>query len=202
MGIGAAINFARRVSYSFLAVLLLLLAGGSSLTVIEDWHNQNAPQRHYKKLMIIGIANDENLRRLAENVIVDEMGRNGVTAVASYTLIKEVSNEKRDDIVKAVRSAGADAVLTLRAISRGDTTVTRSGEGGGIYGTAMNAGGVNVASAKSYALATLQTNVYDSATTELVWSATIKTYDAENEVRVSRDLAKFFVERLRRDGLL
>ncbi len=202
MGIAAVINVTRRSLCSLMAAMLFLLAGCSSLTVTEDWHNRNMSARHYKKLMILGITHNENLRTLAENVLVDEMGRSGVMAVASHTFIKEIDNAKRDDVVAAVQTAGADAVLTLRAISTGDTTVTRSGQNDGIYGTAMNVGGVSVAGAKDYSLATLQTNLYDSATAELVWSATIKTFDAENEARVSRELGRFFVERLRRDGLL
>ena len=138
------VTSARRASYSLLVAMLVLLSGCSSLTVVEDWHNQNAAARHYKKLMILGIAHDENLREMAENIIVDEMGRNGVMAVASHTLVKDIDNAKRDDVVTAVRATGADAVLTIRGISKGDTTVSRSGESGGIYGTATNVGGVNI----------------------------------------------------------
>ena len=141
MGNSAVGDFARRVSYSLLAAILVLLSGCSSLTVVEDWHNQNAAARHYKKLMILGIAHDENLREMAENIIVDEMERNGVMAVASHTMVKDIDNAKRDDVVTAVRSTGADAVLTIRGISKGDTTVSRPGESGGIYGTATNVGG-------------------------------------------------------------
>ncbi|HLO27289.1 MAG TPA: hypothetical protein VK187_14360 [Geobacteraceae bacterium] len=202
MGNNAVGDFARWASYFLPVAMLVVLSGCSSMTVVEDWKNQNAAPRHYKKLMILGIAHDENLRRTVESILVDEMGRNGVMAVASHTLVKDIDNAKRDDVVTAVRSAGADAVLTIRGISKGDTTVSRSGETGGIYGTAMNTGGTALQSAKSYSLATLQTNLYDSTTAELVWSATIKTYDAKNEARVSRDLGRFFVERLRRDGLL
>lgn len=202
MGNCAVGGFARRVSYSLLVAVLVLLSACSSLTVVEDWRNQGVAARHYKKLMIVGITIDENLREMAENILVDEMGRNGVMAVASHNLVKEIDKAKRDDVVAAVRSTGADAVLTLRAISKGDTTVSRSGESGGVYGTATNVGGVNIASAKGFSLATLQTNLYDSASAELVWSATIKTYDAKSEARVSRELGRFFVERLRRDGLL
>jgi hypothetical protein len=202
MGNSAVGDIVRRASYILLVAMLVMLSGCSSLNVVEDWHNQNAPARHYKKLMILGIAPDENLREMVENILVDEMRRSGVMAVASHTLVKDIDNAKRDDVVTAVRSAGADAVLTLRGVSKGDTTVSQSGQSGGVYGTAMNAGGTSLQSAKSYSLATLQTNLYDSATAELVWSATIKTYDAKNAARVSRDLGRFFVERLRRDGFL
>ena len=181
---------------------LLQLCGCSSISVVETWNNPARSGPRYQKLMIIGIAYDENLRSLAEDVMVDEMGRHGVTAVASHTLVKEIYTTKREDVVKAVHSAGADAVLTIRAIARGDTTVTQSGQSGGIYGTSTNVGGTVLEPARSYSLATLSANLYDSATAELVWSATIKTYDAERVARVSRDMARFFLENLRHDGFL
>ncbi len=185
-----------------LCASLLLTWGCTSIKVVETWSNPARSGPRFHKVMVVGIGHDENLRRTAENVLVDELERNGVAAVASHTLVKEIDQAKRDDVVAAVRATGADAVLTIRPLAKGDARVSRSGQSEGIYGTATNVGGVNVPSAKSYSLATLQTNLYDTATAGLVWSATVSTYDAQNPVRVSRDLGRFFVERLRHDGLL
>jgi hypothetical protein len=44
--------------------------------------------------------------------------------------------------------------------------------------------------------------LYDAATQELVWSSTIKTFDAEKEASMSRELGRFFLDSLRRDGLI
>lgn len=192
----------RRRACAALAAVSLLLGGCSSLNVLETWHNPAGTGHRYQKLLIVGIGHDENLRSLAENIIVDELGRNGVTAVASHTMVKEIDNAKRDDVVAAVRTVGADGVIAIRALAKGDTTVSRQGQSDGIYGTAMNSGGSLVPSAKDFALATLQTNLYDSASAELVWTATIKTFDAKDVARVSRELARFFVAQLRKDGLL
>jgi hypothetical protein len=188
--------------FCLLAACLVLLNGCSSIKVVETWNKPPVSGHRYTKLMIVGIAHDENLREMAENILVDEMGRSGVTAVASHTLVKEIDNAKREDVVAAVRSVGADAVLTIRAVAKGDTTVTQGGQSGGIYGTAMNDGGVVLQPATTYSLATLQSNLFDVATAEVVWSATIKTYDADRVARVSRDLARFFLENLRKDGFL
>ena len=192
---------ARKIALSFMAVALLLLTGCSSLTVVETWHKQAAPGRHYQKLMILGIANDENLRILFENIVVDEFGKNGVTAIASHTLVKVRDKVHRDDIVAAVRASGADAVITVRALSVGDTNVTQKGDPGTVYGTASS-GYLEMPGEKSYVRARLQTNLYDAGTAELVWTATIKTFDADREARVSREIARFYLERLRRDGFL
>ena len=195
-------NFSARLFVYCMLSASLLLSGCSSIKVVETWKNPPSSGHRYQKLLIVGVAHDENLRMMAENILVDELGRSGVTAVASHTLVKDIDNAKREDIVAAVRSAGADAVLSIRAVSRGDSRVTQGGQSGGIYGTATNTGGVNLQAATTYSLATLQSNLYDSATAELVWSATIKTYDADRVARVSRDLARFFLESLRRDGFL
>lgn len=189
-------------SLAALVAACLLLAGCSSIKVVETWNSPGKSGHRYHKLLIVGIGHDENLRATAENILVDELRRSGVTAVASHTLVKEIDSAKRDDIVAAVRTSGADAVLSIRAIARGDNRVSQDGQSGGIYGTATNVGGASLAAARSYALATLQTNLYDSASAELVWSATITTHDAERAARVSRDLASFFLESLKKDGFL
>ena len=198
-----SLNFSATLLMScLLSACLVLLCGCSSIKVVETWNNPAKAGQHYQKLMIVGIGHDESIRAMAENILVEELRRGGVAAVASHTLVKEIDDAKRDDIVAAVRSAGADAVLTIRPIAKGNTNVTQGGQSEGIYGTAGNVGGSYVPAAKTYSDATLQANLYDSATAELVWSATIATYDADRPSRVSRDLASFFLENLRRDGFL
>jgi hypothetical protein len=185
-----------------LAACLALLCGCSSIKVVETWNGPGPSAHRYQKIMIVGIGRDENARALIEDILAGELERGGVKAVASHTLVKNIDNARRDDVVAAVRTTGADAVLSLKVIGKGDTTVTQGGQSGGIYGTAGNVGGTLLPGARDYSLATVQTNLYDSATAALVWSATIKTYDAERPARVSRDLASFFLEKLRKEGLL
>ncbi len=180
----------------------LFLCGCSSINVVETWNKPAVAGHQYRKLMIVGIGHDEGIRAEAENILVEELRRGGVTAVASHTLVKEIDSAERDDIVTAVRSVGADGVLTIRPIARGNTNVTQGGKSGGIYGTATNVGGSPLAGTRTYDRATLQATLYDSATTGLVWSATIATYDAGRAARVSRDLAHFFLKKLRQDGFL
>ena len=193
---------AARLMSCLIFACLLPLSGCASIKVLETWNKPQVTGHHYQKLMIVGIGHDESIRAMVENILVDELRKNGVTAVVSHTLVKEIDSAKRDDIVAAVRTAGADAVLTIRPIAKGDTSVTQDGQSWGIYGTATNVGGTILPGARTYADAVIQTNLFDSATAELVWSATISTYDAERPARVSKDLARIILENLRRDGFL
>ena len=79
--------------------------------------------------------------------------------------------------------------------------MTQEGVAGAPFGTAAS-GYMNLAGSKDYLRAMLQTNLYDSETAELVWTATIDTFDAERIARVSRELAKFLANRLRQDGFI
>jgi hypothetical protein len=185
-----------------LLAVSLLMGGCSSIRVVETWNGPGQAGHRYQKLMIVGIGHDDNLRALAENVLVDELRRGGVAAVASNTMIREIDKAVRDDVVAAVRQAGADGVLAIRAVAKGDRTVTQDGRSEGIYGTATNVGGTVLAGARDYSLATLQTNLYDADTAALVWSATVRTFDAGQVDRVSRDLARFLLEQWRKDGRL
>ena len=145
--------------------------------------------------MILGIGRDEDIRKTFEYFVVDELRRHRIAAQASHTIIPDLAKTTRAEIVAAVRAAGCDAVLTTRAIAIGDSNVTQQGASGSVYGAGAR-------SSYDFLKATLQASLYDAETQELVWSSTIKTFDAREEVRVSRELGGFFFESLRRDGLL
>lgn len=182
---------------TLLLTACLLLSGCSSVKTIETWGNPSSSGQPYQKLMIVGMATNVNLRESVENTLVKEFRKNNILVIASHTLVKDFENAKRDDFVAAVNKAGTDAVITIRSISKGNPKITQGGQSGGIYGT-----GYSVPGGSNFSLATLQVNLYNSATEELVWTATISTDDAGNPARVSRDLAVFLLKNLQSGGFL
>lgn len=179
-------------------LLTTLFIGCTSLKVVETWH-KSAAQGHYKKLMILGIGNDETKRKLFEDIIVDELRRNMVTAVASHTILPDLDKTNRDGVVAAVKAAACDAVLTTRPLAVGDNTVSQQGADGSpgyIYGVKP------MTTQGNFLKATLQATLYDTRTEALVWSATLQTTDGDRLAKVSRDTGRFFFEALRKDGLL
>jgi len=185
--------------FCLIAIMPVMVGGCSSLKVMESWHKPAAQGHPYHKIMILGIGHDETVRKTFENIVVDELSRGLVSAVASHTILPDLDKTTREGVVAAVKTAGCDAVLTTRAMSVGDSTVTQQGPNGAVgvvYGAAP------VANRYDFLKATLQSSLFDAASAELVWTATVKTNDAEREARVSRDLAKFFLEQLRKDGFL
>lgn len=179
-------------------LMLLALTGCSSLKVVDTWHKP-ALQGQYKKIMILGIGNDETKRKLFENIVVDQLQQHMVTAVASHTILPDLDKTNRDGVVAAVHAARCDAVLTTRVLAIGDSTVSHQGANasvGYVYGASP------MTTYGDFLKATLQASLYDAKSEELVWSATVKTFDADRQAKVSRELGAFFFETLRRDGLL
>jgi hypothetical protein len=165
---------------------------------METWHKPAVQGHRYQKILILGIARDENVRSTFENLAADELSKQQVQAVPANTIIPVLNLDKaiRADIAAIVKSSGCDAVLTTRAMKVGESTVTQGGQSAYIYGA--NA----LSSHYDFKKATLQISLYDVATEALVWSATVTTSDGDATAKVSRDLGKFFFETLRRDGLL
>jgi hypothetical protein len=182
-----------------LAAIVLLISGGcSSLKVVETWHKPDVQGHRYQKILILGIARNENKRTLFENIVAAELGRHQVVAMPGNSVIPvlDMDNTTRAAIVAAVKASGCDAVLTTRAMAVGETNVTQKGQAGLVYGANM------ISSHYDFLRATLQASLYDVATEQLVWSSTITTFDADKEVRVSRELGRFFFDSLRSEGLL
>lgn len=189
---GRAINLT--ITCCLAATVLMSLGGCSSLNVVESWHKPAPLSRPYQKVMILGIFRDETLRQTFENLVVDEFSKQQIPAVASYTLVPDAAAISRDALVAAVRSSGCEAVLTTRPVEGGDKKVSQDGQG--------NVFGAGTKSSYGFNTASLQTNLYDTASQQLIWSATVKSFDAGKEARVSRELGRFFLEGLKRDGLL
>jgi len=186
------------VKFLLCGLLASLLTGCASLKVVETWHKP-AAQTH-TKLMILGIGSDETKRKLFEDIVVDELRRQMITAVASHTILPDLDKTNRAGVVAAVHAAGCDAVLTTRVLVKGDGTVTQSLPSGDALGYVYGASPQTTYG--DFLKATLQANLYHAKTEELVWSATFKTFDADRPAKVSRELGKFFFEALRKDGLI
>lgn len=182
-----------------LAFITLLATGGcSSINVMETWHKPAVQGHRYQKIMILGIARDENMRSTFENLAADELSKQQVVAVPANTIIPVLNMDKtsRTDIAALVKASGCDAVLTTRAMKVGESIVTQGGQSAYIYGANT------MSSHYDFKNATLQVSMFDVATEALVWSATVTTSEGDATAKVSRDLGKFFFESLRRDGLL
>jgi len=201
---------------NFLRMLLLFsvavaLPGCATVSVQKQWKDPAVAAKKYKKLLVVGIADRAQMRQVFEEVFAGEVGKKGVTGIASYTITGvEPVRPSRESVEEAVRKSGADGVITTRLV---DIKRNKSEQSGFImtYRGLTNAAGIPVTYA-SFASqpveitqsteAAIETNLFDSGTGMLVWSLTSDAVNPEGIITVTRDLSATVIEAMARDGLI
>ena len=179
---------------SLLLLLVFSLTGCASVAMVASWKEPSAPTISYKKILVVGITENRQMRQVFEEVLAGEMSNKGGSATAGYTITGIEAKQSREILEKAVDKTAADAVLTTRVTARKRATDTRSGfvmtDRGftnpylnsddvmpvdlyGFYGASVvsyatfDMKPVEVTSSTTF---TLETNLFDAVTGKLVWS--------------------------------
>jgi hypothetical protein len=200
-----------------LSGVILLLSSCANTKISQSWVEPNH-NKSYNDILIIGIGESEQSRRAYESYFADALRSNKIEALASYTLIK--SNEKidRNTVVKAIEGLEVDAVIVTHMVAVDEETVYRPstgyGYGGGGYYGGAHYGGLynyyphvnsyvhNPGYYTTHETYTLETNLYDVKSEELIWSARSRTFSPESVDEVIVDLTKLLIKDLEEKKLI
>ena len=200
----------------------ILLVSCANTKISQSWVEPDN-KKSYNDLLIIGIAQSEQSRRAYESYFVEELNAQGIESIASYKLIKSDEKIERDTVVKAIEGLDIDGVIITHMVAVEEETVYRStGAGygyGGYGGYGMGYGGAYYGGMYSYyphvnsyvnnpgyydtlETYTLETNLYDVKTEELVWSARTRSFAPESVDEVIVDLTKLLINDLADKNLI
>lgn len=161
-----------------------LFTACTTVSLENTWKSPEEPAGAYRRLLVVGIANDVNLRQTFENIFVETLRKQGVEAVPSHMLLPDLKKADRTQLQEAARQAGTDAVVITRGISRSErtnyqystgqlqhrTVVTQ--ESGPNSSTTVVMSAVGIAPRETeFEKASLQTNFFDAASASLRWSS-------------------------------
>jgi len=211
----ARVQFIKTVPLKRLLILCgaLLITSCANTKISQSWVESNH-KKAYNDILIIGIAESEQNRRAYESHFVEQLQKIGIEGEASYKLIK--SNEKIDraTITKAIKGLDIDAVIVTHVVGVDEETVYRPSMdympmyGGGYYGglysyyphvnTYVHRPGYYT----THETYTLETNLYDVESEELVWSARSRTFSPESVSEVIIDLTKLLINDLSEKNLI
>jgi hypothetical protein len=199
--------------------MALLVAACATTTVTGSWKNPDY-RGTIRKIYIVGIAKQETSRRIFE----DEFGRQlqpyGVTGIPSYKDLADVQNAGKETIAERVRENRADSVLLTRMVGKRTEEVVTPGRistysTGPYYGYPdpyyRNWGSYydrryetiyEPATVTQLQIATIEANLYDAATGELIWSAQLDTAVEANTQKLIADFVEVVTRELRRQGVL
>ncbi|MBT8469909.1 MAG: hypothetical protein KJN97_14290 [Deltaproteobacteria bacterium] len=181
-----------------LTVALCLLAACSKTTtsMSQSYRNPGYEQTVFKKLFVIGVAQDQESRQVFEDAFANAINEQGGSAEASWGHLPKTEQLTQDEVRSAVQAGGFDGVLITRLLavdkeqeytpaSSYNNPRTRFYAGGrGLYGQGFY-GFYGTTYAKVHepgyfetsTTIRVETNLYSLATDALVWTGQSATVD-------------------------
>jgi predicted phage gp36 major capsid-like protein len=193
-----------------------ILCSCASASIVDTWRNPTIRAARLQKVLVVSITKKDANRRVYEDMLINELAKRGVEAVAGYTVIPVSGKSEWTVLQKAVQQAAAQAVLTVQTIKVEQQITVQPGYVNtypghwypeafpvwdlyGYYGSMANYGPAYVS---TYDIATMQVNLFDAASGKLLWAATLESSEPEKVLSVGKDLARKVVESLAKEGLI
>ena len=189
----------------------------TSTQVISSYKDEKAPAKDYKKILVLGIfqQKDRGVKQETENQLANrlkELGYLAVTAMDEYGP-KEFEKVPEEQVADKLKSSGFDAVITTALLDKKNAQVYQQGtvryqpvgvrydRFGRYYSTVYD----RVYDPGYYTTSTdyiLETNLYDIATGNLVYSGQTQSYDPSSSSALANDNSKRIVQDLKNKGVL
>ena len=184
----------------FLLGLLACGCAGTRTQEVEVY--APPPSQPFTKFLVVGIHADGRVRRVFENAFVATLAGHGVEGVQSYRFIFEEQALNRPNVLRAVQESGADAVITVRVVAAAVQPPTaRPGQRENLEFDLFSANPERRLLPPRDKV-TLQTNVYQSATRQLVLTATSRVVSPESVETVGQELCQNTVEELAKEKFI
>ena len=199
--------------------IFLILSCGSSTETIGSWKSDNIPaERAYQKVFIAALTPNVNVRNSIENSLAAAAREKGVEVVTSHQVFPQQftseNQPSKEEILNKVKEQNARAIFTVALKDKesetryvpGSTTYAPMSHGYyGRFNTYYNTVYPVTYDPGYYTedkIYYLESNLYDTQTEELLWSAQSKTVNPSIVESFAKDYTKTIIKELVRDGVL
>ncbi len=197
-------------------ILTLILFGGCGDTSVTGvWKKSDFVGQPFQSILVVGLTKDESNKNIWEDIMADQLKQNDVNATTSMKCFPGDNDITKSEILNYVKDKGMDAVLVTRLVDtkqeKGYYPPTGSFYGGyyggprhgyynnfGTYYDTVYTPGYTT----TYTTVILETNLYDAASQELVWSMSSDTFDPTSTNRLAQSVSKKVVQSLQKDNLI
>lgn len=193
--------------------VILLVASCANTKISQSWVEPDN-KKVYNHLLVIGVAESQQNRRAYESLFVEQLREIGVQAEPSYKLIRSDQKFDRATISKATEGLNIDGVIVTHVLAVDEDTVYRPSMqyttmyGGGYYGGLytyyphVNTYVTSPGYYTTHQTYTIETNLYDVESEELIWSAHTRTFAPDSVDEVINDLTKLLIKDLQDKNLI
>lgn len=189
-----------------LTLTALVITACANTKPVGEWSNENFSGK-LNNILIIGVASRSTRRRIFEDKFVDGLAALKVNATPSYKLITSSLNLSRQDVENAIKGQNMGAVLVTRLAGIKEKEVYHQPDNQdenlsyfSYYDKALHQ--TNDGYYAQYRIITLETNLYDTKSGELVWSLQSETMDASQPRQIIEDQIKLTISTLAKRGLI
>jgi hypothetical protein len=191
--------------------IAVLAACGTVTKIPKTWRNPAHEGTPYQRVYVIGVAESNVNRRLFEDHFAAVLSGQGAVASPSYGALPQSHRLTEEQVRGAIGGSDYDGVVVTRLLAVEEKTeyvpprtytVPRHYHGYyGYYETTWD-----VVHEPGYSttrtILRLETNLYDIATGELVWSGQSETFDPSSLTDSIDSVTKAVAKRLRRESLI
>jgi hypothetical protein len=176
-------------------VMAFLVTGCLTTTVNEEWKE---PGSNYAvhSVVVLGMPLDTAIGHQCSDTFVKELNNRGILATPGYNMIS--ASATKEKIMATAKGMGRQGVVICRFLERRSQIDVYPREPVSRFDYEM--WGSNEYVENSYDV--FGTNLYDSATGRLVWSANSDTYAGGSAKKVVESYVKTMVKKMEKEGLI
>lgn len=191
-----------RLGIGIVAGVLLFACSCQSTRIADVWVSKEPHPGKFKRLMIVALAQTPGLRAQYENDFADKLANAHVLAVASINLVPDVKAIDRKTVQAWSVEYGLDAVVVTRVVNveRKTKYVPPVYTMGGWYGAWAVASSPGYVEEKT--TISLETDLFDAKSENLIYSAVTKTFDPSSRTKVVHAVIDALVEDMTKRGYL
>ena len=187
----------------------LLLGGCAATQIVNQWSNPSYTAASFKRILVIGVSKQTSIRRNFEDEFVAQLRAVGADAAPSYEFTPENGPVEESRLARAVKQAGADAVITTRLVRVEKQAEYIPGTYGpypgfGFYRWYSSAwvGFYEPPRLHFYDIYISETSLYDVRNDRLVWSGIAKTTQLDDIRSEIQGFVEVVIAALREKNLL
>ena len=201
----------------FVGLVVLAASSGKSVKMITSWFNPNYKGQTFHKVLVIGVAQNLEVRADFEDAMAAQIARPGIETIpGNHILLRPDPHAALDlDYLRGqIRDNQIDAVIVSRLLNvdKKVTTVPSStyiapypyyysfyGYLGAVYPMVYEPGYTREDTTVS-----VETNVYSTSNADgdLVWNGVSKSFNPKSAKKVADGLVKEVPKQMEKDGLL
>ncbi len=189
-------------------IFLLIITSCETTKLKNIWRDSNYSGK-MKRVLVIGVFKRTGIKQLFEDEMVKQLEDRGIKAIAGYSVLPTDKEADKNIIVSTLKKLDADGVFIASLVDR--ETIETYVPGDANYARPVHHRGMNSYYSNSYRsaynpgfkqkVAVVETNLYDSGSEQLVWSAMSQTILGGNTDVLIRSFVQVMIKDLYKNNL-